>query len=156
MYRKPFEWEISEQENETLVRLSGDLDERCALEDFPTLDGSVTFDLADVARVTSGGVTRWIKLLKRLAGATVTLARCSVPVVTQLNMVRGFRGSGAVESFYAPYVCEESGEEEDRLLTPDDVPDTTSPPTFPCEEGELVLNDLPRRYFAFLDHIRRQ
>ena len=157
MQRKPFTWEIKKLDRQTLVLFAGDLDERCSLEEFPSLSGEVTFDLAEVARVTSGGVTRWIKLLSRLAEAetTLSLVRCSVPVVTQLNMVRGFMGHGMVKSFYAPYVCEDSGEEEDVLLTPDQVPDTKNPPTFPSEDGQLVLNDLPRRYFAFLNYSRK-
>jgi hypothetical protein len=156
MQRKPFKWEIKKLDDQTVVLFAGDLDERCSLEEFPTLSGELTFDLAEVARVTSGGVTRWIKLLNRLASATtLSMVRCSVPVVTQLNMVRGFMGHGVIKSFYAPYVCESSGEEEDVLLTPDQVPDTKNPPTFPSEEGQLVLNDLPRRYFAFLNYTRR-
>ena len=151
MERRPFTWQIKRREKETLVVFAGDLDERCNLVEFPELEGQVTFDLAGVSRVTSGGVTRWIKLLRRMASVTeLYYVRCSVPVVTQLNMVRGFQGPGVVRSFYAPYVCEATGEEQDMLLTPQQVPDPANPPTFPSDKGELVLNDLPRRYFTFL------
>jgi hypothetical protein len=152
MYKKPFVWTIERTEDgKTDVSFNGDLDERCNLEEFPALEGEVTFDLGGVTRVTSGGVTRWIKLLRSLQAVTqLSFVRCSVPVVTQLNMVRGFQGHGLVRSFYAPYVCEATGEEEDVLLTPDQVTDLSSAPTFSTDDGEIMLNDLPRRYFAFL------
>lgn len=151
MQNRPFAWQIDRRDGETLVSFSGDLDERCTLEDFPNISGCVTFDLAEVIRVTSGGVSRWVKFIDRLdAVAPLYFVRCSVPVVTQINMVRGFRGKGTVRSFYAPYISETSGAEEDVLLTPDQVPDPQNPPCFPSEKGQLVLNDLPRRYFAFL------
>ena len=152
MQRRAFVWTIKRrQDGETLVTFAGDMDERCNLTEFPPMEGKVAFDLAGVTRVTSGGVTRWIRLLGRLDRVSeLSFVRCAVPVVTQLNMVRGFQGPGVVRSFYAPYVCEETGEEEDVLLTPGQVPDPLNPPCFPGEAGEMVLNDLPRRYFAFL------
>lgn len=156
MQRKPFVWTIEEGEDAVLVSFGGDLDERCNLTEFPMLEGAVTFDLAGVTRVTSGGVTRWIKLLRGLEGVTaLVFVRCSVPVVTQLNMVRGFQGQGVVRSFYAPYVCDETGEEHDVLLTPEQIKDVNTAPPVPSDEGELTLNDLPRRYFAFLFNSRR-
>jgi len=156
MQRKPFVWTIEEGEGGILVVFSGDLDERCNLAEFPALRGVVTFDLAGVTRVTSGGVTRWIRLLRGLEGVTeLVFVRCSVPVVTQLNMVRGFQGQGVVRSFYAPYACDATGEEQDVLLTPDQIQDVSTAPPVSSDEGELTLNDLPRRYFAFLFNSRR-
>lgn len=154
MERRAFVWTVERhRDNETLVTFAGDLDERCSLDAFPPVEGKVTFDLSGVTRVTSGGVTRWIKLLRRLNSVQeLSLVRCSVAVVTQLNMVRGFQGPGVVRSFYAPYVCEASGEEEDVLLTPSQVPDPLNPPRLSRQSGEMVLNDLPRRYFAFLSN----
>ena len=53
-------------------------------------------------------------------------------------------------SFYAPYYCKNNGELEDRLLTQDAISDPLNPPTFPCENGEMELDEVPERYFAFL------
>jgi len=147
-----FVWTIRQlKDDETLVLFTGALDERSNLGSFPRLEGVVTFDLAGVIRVTSGGVNRWIQLLSRLDGVThLYYVRCSIPTVGQINMVRGFQGKGVVRSFYAPYICEETGEEENVLMTPEQITDINSPPRFTTEAGELVFGDLPRRYFAFL------
>jgi ABC-type transporter Mla MlaB component len=153
MERQPLTWEIEKPDSGTKVVFSGDLDERCTLQEFPPLSGIVSFDLAGISRVTSGGVTRWIRFVRGLVDVSqLFFANCSVHVVTQLNMVRGFQGKGEIISFYAPYLCTETGEETEVLLKVEDVPDPTTPPVFPSEDGELVLNDIPKRYFAFLAH----
>jgi len=150
MRGQPFTWHIQNDVDETVVTFSGDLDERVSLEELPPLSGKVTFDLGGIRRVSSGGVTRWVKFLGALEVERLLFVRCSIPVVAQLNMVRGFRGGAKIRSFYAPYVCMSTGEEQEVLLAPEQVRDVSNPPRIASKDGELVLNDLPNRYFAFL------
>lgn len=151
MEREALSWHIAQSNGQTMVAFSGVLDERSDLQTMPPLSGNVEFDLGGIRRVTSGGVTQWIRFIANLAEvAELTFVQCSVPVVGQLNMVRGFCGKAVVRSFYAPYLCEDTGEETYVLLKTDQLADLDHPPEFPSGQGKLVLNDIPHRYFAFL------
>lgn len=144
-------WEVKKRGDGTLVIFEGQINERADFSGLHTLAGKVTFDLAAVRRLNSEGVRRWMRFVTRLDAVTeLTWVRCSQAVVTQINLIRGFRGRATVVSFYAPYVSSVTGEGEDRLLRVEDVPDPLRPPVFPEEGGELRLDDLPDRYFAFL------
>jgi hypothetical protein len=150
MSSSSLKYDTKQRGDETIVRFEGEVDERCNLSAL-TLAGSVTFDLAGVTRLNSEGVRRWANFVRGLdTVTTLTFVRCSVPLLTQLNMISGILGKGAIRSFYAPYYCRQTGHEEERLLTVEQVPDPLNPPIFPCEGGELELDDIPERYFAFL------
>jgi hypothetical protein len=151
MARGNLSWEIVNRDGETLVTFSGVLDENSDLGALPMLGGAVTFDLGGVCRVTSGGVTSWIRMMAaQTQVARLAFVNCSVPVVAQLNMVRGFLGRAEVRSFYAPYICEASGDETLLLLTAAEVGDPLHPPEFDSPAGKVTLCDIPSRYFAFL------
>jgi predicted RNA-binding Zn-ribbon protein involved in translation (DUF1610 family) len=78
---------------------------------------------------------------------------CSVPFVLQACMVQDMVGRGSMASFFAPYHCEKCGYSEERLLQSATVlAADLEPPVFACPacQAELVLDDLPERYFAFL------
>ena len=144
-------WHVAADNGGTTVVFSGALDETCNIGGMPLLSGEVTFDLGGISRITSGGVTQWLRFLAGLGAETKLIyINCSITVVTQLNMVRGFRGGAEVRSFYAPYICAATDEEQELLLRPEDVPDPLHPPEFDSPAGKLSLNDLPTRYFAFL------
>ena len=155
MKGEPLSWNIDKDEDQTTVTFTGVLDERCDLDPLHNLSGKVTFDLAGIARINSVGVTQWVKFVEGLEDVTeLFFIHCSVPMVTQLNMIRSFGGNCSVDSFYAPYVCTVTGEEQDVLLTTRELTDPLTPPTYPSDAGgELVLGDLPVRYFNFLKHI---
>jgi hypothetical protein len=79
---------------------------------------------------------------------------CSVPFVLQASMVEDVVGRGTVTSFFAPYHCEGCDLQEERLLQSAAVLAAgLQPPVFTCPQcqGQLVFDDLPERYFAFLD-----
>ncbi len=150
MDRAPLSYRVVNLPDHTRVTFSGVLDERGDLSELARLHGAVVFDLAEVRRVTSCGVTRWLRLLESLSGVdTLAFERCSLAIVAQLNMVRGFRGKAEVRSFFAPYISSATGDEVERLLTPAEVPERGAP-RFSAGGGTLELNDLPERYFAFL------
>ena len=144
-------WQMSISEGATLITFVGVLDEESGLEALPPLSGKVTFDLSGVSRMNSDGIRRWINFLRSLVAVNdLTFVRCSVPAVRQLNFTLGFQGKAKVESFYAPYACVETGEEEERLLKTSDIKDPLHPPTFPVKGGLMEFCDVPERYFAFL------
>lgn len=144
-------WEIRKKGNETLVIFSGEVDESADFAPLASLSGMVTFDLAGIRRLNSEGIRRWTELIKNLKAVTkLVLVRCSIPMVNQLNMIRGLLGNAEVRSFYAPYICQQTGEEKRLLLTKEDVPNPLDPPRFPCEKGELQLDEIAERYFSFL------
>jgi hypothetical protein len=144
-------WQMVERDDETLVVFSGNLDEKCDLTPLADLSGRVSFDLEGIFRINSVGVTRWVQFVNNLeAVSELVFEKCSLSVVTQLNMVQDFRGKSRIGSFYAPYICRKSGEEQVVLLRPEELGESFTPPTVSGEKGDLELDDLPERYFTFL------
>jgi hypothetical protein len=144
-------WEFKKRGDETLVIFDGRVDGVSDFSSLGTLTGKITFDLAAVRRFNSEGVRRWINFIRTLDEVIeLSFVRCSSAVVTQLNMIREFQGRARVRSFYAPYVCVASGETEDRLFNVEDITDPLNPPVFEGQEGEMELDDIAERYFAFL------
>lgn len=155
MSSNPLKWEIKTRGDVTQVRFEGEVDERV---DLSTLrpSGKVVFDLAGVTRLNSEGVRRWVNFMRGLGEVTeLSFVRCSVSLLTQLNMISGILGKGTIRSFYAPYYCRQTGQEEERLLTVEQIEDPLAPPIFPCEGGELELDDIPERFFVFLQAQRQ-
>jgi len=147
---KALSWEIKNSEQGQLVVFTGVVDEDCDFHKLANLSGKVTFDLAGIWRISSGGVSRWIDFINSMGVSSLSFVHCSIPVVMQINMIQGFKGPAEVQSFYAPYSCINTGVEEEWLLTRDEVNDPFNPPSFPCEGGKLELDEIPERYFSFL------
>jgi len=152
-------WEVVEEpDGRQLVILQGDFREHT---DFARLgarlSGVVEFDLAWVRYLNSTGVRHWVNFLRTLdAVDEYRFVRASVAFVTQASMVPEVLGHGQVDSFLVPYACEDCDLEEDRLLQTTALTSTGWPPTIPdfaCPrcKGDLVFDDLPQRYFAFLE-----
>lgn len=93
------------------IRLVGSVDSH-ALEniEFPAPKGTkvVEIDLSGVRTINSIGIRAWINWIGTApAGAAITLHRCSLPVMLQVNSVAGFLPkSGRVGSFFLPYFCD--------------------------------------------------
>lgn len=137
-----------------VLRIEGDLDETT---DFGRIShpggGVLTIDLGGVRRINSCGVREWVNFIRTItAGAPVKLARCSIAIVEQLNMVFNFRGGATIESFQAPYCCAQCEASSVVLLTPAEAKSATAPPRR-CDAcgGTSTLDDLPQRYLAFLE-----
>lgn len=145
----------------TVVSIQGRL-----TESFPgqtlgkRLSGVVALELGGVERITSFGVRAWLEMLSEASSglSRLYLARCSEPVVSQLNMIRSFSGGGMVVSFYAPYQCTACKQSFERLL---DCERDAAPlqagrapaATCPHCQGEGVFDDEPASYFAFLSKL---
>lgn len=152
---KPFTLDIETTSGETRIRISGLIDETARLS--PLLqrpEGQLIFDLSGIERVTSIGIRCWVTFVRALseAGKTFVLERCSVPVVTQLNIVPSFRGQGTVRSVYAPFFCARCNAQRTELfeVQPDLAKVLATP--LPCQScsGEMELDDIPERFLAFL------
>ena len=150
-------WRIKERPGFTTVEFFGEIDENSDFAELRRrLKGAVVFHIADVRRINSCGVREWVNFVRDLPSVTdLTFTHCSPAIVTQLNMIYNFRGRAGVRSFFAPYICEGCGHEEEKLLDVQsqfpsgnvgDVPD------FKCEQcGEpMEFDDLPERYLSFL------
>lgn len=148
-------WRIKERPGLTTVEFVGEIDENADfIELRRKLRGAVAFQLAEVRRINSCGVREWVNFVRDLPHVTdLSFSHCSPAIVTQLNMIYNFRGSARIRSFYAPYVCERCGQEEEKLV---DVPAQGSGrqelPTFGCSQcgAAMEFDDLPERYLSFL------
>jgi CheY-like chemotaxis protein len=141
------------------VTLHGDFTE---LTRFDTLaarlagESFVEFDTASVRYMSSAGVRSWCQLIDALpVGLRYRFRHCSVAFASQAAMVPMVLGRGEVISLEAPYVCEKCDEEDLRLLEISAIArdgDRPVPPRLTCLHchGELVFDDVPERYFAFL------
>jgi hypothetical protein len=150
-------WHIQTKPGATLVEFFGEVDENVDFAELRRrLSGPVVFDLGRVRRINSCGVREWVNFVRDLAGkADLTFVACSPAIVTQLNMIYNFRGHAKVASFLAPYVCASCENEEEKLLdVATNFPGRSrEPPTYVCARcgGQMEFDDLPERYFAFLN-----
>lgn len=151
-------WRIKERPGFTTVEFFGEIDENADFAELRRrLSGSVVFHLAEVRRMNSCGVREWVNFVRDLPNvAELTFSHCSPAIVTQLNMIYNFRGSARVRSFYAPYVCEECGREEEKLLdvqTQFPTGATSRVPQHTCEKCSkpMDFDDIPERYLSFLN-----
>jgi len=152
-------WEVvAEPDGKQLVIFQGDFREHTDFSRLlPLLAGSVAFDLAWVRYLNSAGVRHWVNFLRGLDSVDdYRFMRASVAFVTQAAMVPEVLGHGQVDSFLVPYACEDCDLEEDRLMQTAALTGAGWPPVVPdfaCPrcKGELIFDDLPQRYFAFLE-----
>jgi len=155
----PFSWSKDAEGEAITYLLSGRVDESSDFEPLlRELKDEVIFDLAGIERINSSGVLRWGRFIREVSQRVQDLrfVRCSPVIVSQLNMIKDFSGKAAIESFYAPYVCEECGAESTALLdvTKDrEQLETRRVPSRRCDEcgHDMVLNSLEDSYLGFLD-----
>jgi DNA-binding response OmpR family regulator len=149
------QWEIIDDTAQTRVVLKGDFTEATSFDDLlPLMVGRVDFDLSQVRYMNSLGVREWCNFLRRAPIQGYEFHACSISFVLQASMVEDVLGRGTVASFFAPYHCDSCEHSEERLLQSAAILACDCvPPVFSCtncEAGEMHLDDLPERYFAFL------
>jgi CheY-like chemotaxis protein len=115
----------------------------------------IDFDVAAVRYISSAGVRAWCQFLAGLEGKQYSFRHCSVAFASQAAMVPMVLGTGTVRSVEAPYLCESCDREELRLLETGAIGHDQGrviPPKLTCTNchGDLVFDDVPERYFAFL------
>lgn len=156
---EPFSWRVSGVDGAwQKVELRGEIDENADFSELQrALTGNVELTLEGVTRINSCGVREWVNFVRGLGGLQALMfARCSPPVVLQLNTIYNFRGPARVSSFMAPYVCEACHADEYKLLVVEEhFPDRAHPhvPAFRCRRcgGVMVFDELPERYLSFLE-----
>ena len=148
------QWEIVHETQRTRVVLKGDFTEATTFDQLgPEMVGRVDFDLAQVTYMNSLGVRAWCEFLRAAPIQGYEFHACSVPFVLQASMVADVVGRGTVTSFFAPYHCERCDHQEERLLQSAAVLAAgVAPPVFTCPacSAQLTFDDIPERYFAFL------
>jgi CheY-like chemotaxis protein len=115
----------------------------------------IELNLREARYLSSGGVRRWCQLMGALEGKRYWFRHASLGFVSQMALAPAVRGSGEVLSFEAPYHCENCDDDDVRLLDTAALfrhGDEIVPPTLRCPTcgGELLFDELPWRYFAFL------
>jgi CheY-like chemotaxis protein len=152
-------WDVVASGDRTQALIHGDITESAEFDELAAeLSGTVEFDLSGVRYLNSAGVRHWVMFLEKLTKVKAyRFVRCSVAFVAQATMVSRLIGSGHVESFWAPYICESCEHSEQRLL-----PASTSASMedmaqvqYRCGDcrGRLVLDDMPQRVLAFLESV---
>jgi CheY-like chemotaxis protein len=140
------------------VRLRGDLTEGVNLD--PLIhrlaeEQTIEIHTREVRYLSSVGLRHWCSLMGTLEGKTIRFRQLSLAFATQLAMVPMAAGDAEIVSFEAPYYCEHCDIDQIRLLDVGTVlfeDDSVTPPTLACGKckGELVFDDVPNRYFSFL------
>ena len=142
-----------------VVRLAGDIDDQARLSDLVGPTGArVVIDLAGIRFINSIGVREWILFLGAMTerGTRVLLRNCSEPMVHQMSMVVEAKGAAEIESFCAPFLCDDCGGEQSLVI---DVTahraelDAKQMPNRACPDcgGTLRFDDFPKRYLLFLE-----
>ncbi|MCX5747565.1 MAG: PilZ domain-containing protein [Proteobacteria bacterium] len=148
------QWQVVKDGDRIRVVLRGDFTEATRFDELlPALVGRVVFDVAQVTYMNSLGVRAWCEFLRQARIQGYEFHACSVPFILQASMVKDVIGRGTVTSFFAPFHCIGCDHQEERLLQSAAILATSfEPPVFKCPScgGALEFDDLPERYFAFL------
>lgn len=136
------------------ISLEGSIDEDSNFEELLQLgQKEYHFNFDKITMINSCGIRTWISFIEKLPDdAKIVYSNCPQIVIEQMNMVHGFIRKGAtIESFYAPYFCEECDLEKKVLLKVDQVQGTNAP-TVMCDqcEKEMEFDDIEEQYFNFL------
>lgn len=154
MLAKLTQWQVVKDGERTRVVLRGDFTEATRFDELlPAMVGRIVFDMAQVTYMNSLGVRAWCEFLRQARIQGYEFHACSVPFVLQASMVRDVIGRGTVTSFFAPFHCIACDHQEERLLQSAAIlASNLEPPVFKCPNcgGALEFDDLPERYFAFL------
>ncbi len=149
------QWQVTKDGERIRVVLRGDFTEATRFDELiPAMVGRVVFDTAQVTYMNSLGVRAWCEFLRRARIQGYEFHACSVPFILQASMVRDVIGRGTVTSFFAPFHCIGCDHQEERLLQSAAILAAgLQPPVFKCPScgGALEFDDLPERYFAFLE-----
>lgn len=153
-----FEIELDATGSHAKVRLHGDFGQST---DFTQLAQrladieSIEFNMREVRTITSIGTREWCDFLDGLRGKKYDFRHASIAFASQVSQIAMAAGSGDILSFEAPYRCDKCDREDVRLFDTSAVlreHDEVVPPRLHCGtcKTELIFDDVPWRYFAFL------
>ncbi|MBT5094869.1 MAG: hypothetical protein HOM21_11525 [Halobacteriovoraceae bacterium] len=142
-------------ESQVQVELIGAIDEDAHFDSILELSGlkEYHFDFNEVPLINSCGVREWTNFIGKLdASCNIKYFNCRQIIIEQINMVHGFVPANAsIETFYAPYFCEDLDKEYKILLKASDVSDKKAPEV-KCPDGdnEMEFDAIEEQYFNFI------
>ena len=80
------------------------------------LRGEIYFRLREFRRISSDSVQRWIEFMRGLDMVRRSLLECPISFIHQANLITNLLERQEVESFFAPYACDNCGLEEEKLI----------------------------------------
>ncbi len=129
--QKSIEIDVRPFEGGNELVLKGEINEDLLIEELISNNSKkIRINFENVEMINSCGVREWIKFVEAISndGAKVEYYNCPQIVVQQINMVTGFvPNQGSIETFYAPYFCEECENEDKSLLKSSDLSGRTAP-----------------------------
>ena len=147
---------ISEEPPRQVASLSGRMD---GSADYSAVLGSGTshlvLDFAGIQLIDSVGIQAFAKFMAGISPSVkLEFRRCSVRIINQMNMFKGFCGGKSVyvESFFAPYYCEACDESGDYLLAAKSLTSTDRSPEMACPTCKNVMefDGMEVKYLSFL------
>jgi hypothetical protein len=150
---------ISETPGRVTYNIAGNVDDSFKHGDVPRVKAeNIVLELEGITAFNSCGVREWVFLIKDLGNVgKLTFTKCSIPMVDQFNMVPESIGTGTVESFFAPYVCEDHGDAEILLDASKDKNhiESHNVPERPCAKCQkpLIFDAMADSYFLFMTPI---
>ncbi len=135
------------------ITVSGIVDEIADLSSLKDLEGRLEFDLAEVKRLNSTGVRKWVDVLRDLATrSSMVFVNCSPAIIDQLNMIHGFLASGRVKSFYGEMICDHCDAEGTHLFDADECRALDRLPAVKCDEcgRQMELDASEDQFLLFL------
>ena len=169
MLAKLTQWQVVKDGERTRVVLRGDFTEATRFDELlPAMVGRVTFDIAQVTYMNSLGVRAWCEFLRQARIQGYEFHACSVPFILQASMVRDVIGRGTVTRSSRRSTASAATTRRSACCSPlrssPRRPEprgrravaragSFEPPVFKCPScgGALEFDDLPERYFAFLE-----
>ena len=144
---------IKEDGNSALIELEGAINEDIVFDDLKGLNvDKLIFDFDKVTIINSCGIREWINFLGTQESKKIHYINCRQIIVEQVNMIYGFLpDNGTIDSFYAPYYCEDCDIEKKILLkTPQIV--SNKAPSIKCDKcsTEMEFDALEDQYFRFI------
>jgi len=146
----------NEVKDTLLLTLEGSIDESFLNKTVRIPAGkTVIIDFNKITNINSLGVRHWIQWVRTYPSSRFVLRHCPQCIVDQMNAVSDFiPARTTVESFYAPYYSENTGEEK-KILYKNNVDYNISKApevkNITDSQGEKMEMDVhPNKYFKFL------
>lgn len=146
---------ISSEGRDATYTFKGEVDENFRQKDVPRIKAqNIIMVLEDITHFNSCGIREWVYLVRDFSKiGKLCFKRCSVAMVDQINMVPDSISGGVVESFFAPYACDDHGEMS-KLIDMKTMYNSIinrNPPAMTCDHcaKQVEFDALPGSYFLF-------
>lgn len=124
---------------------------------FPKVDATahlVRVNLKALRRINSAGVRQWLSFVSTLSPqAKIIFEQCPAVFISQVNMIKGFLGTGSISSVIAPYYCAACAEPREIEFSREQLTGIRDvAPERPCPscKSAMEFDDVPEIYFAFM------